>query len=183
MRAGVVILGPTGAGKSQQAQELAAATGMAIIGTGKLLRATGDAALIELLNRGELADTQLVQRLVAEELKRHPVGQPVILDGFPRNMDEAQWLDAGEDELGLIIVAVLTIEVEQRTALARISSRGRSDDSADSFAQKWEIYQRAVEPVIRHYDEKQLLHVIDGDGTMEEVAERIEEVLDDVELA
>jgi adenylate kinase len=124
------LLGAPGVGKGTQAKELMAAWGIPQISTGDLLRAnvSQGTALGKLaksvLDKGELVSDDLVNEMVAERLKAPDTASGYILDGFPRTLGQADWLDAHLAARGnaLPVIAV-SIQVSYNQLLRRITGR------------------------------------------------------------
>jgi len=126
----ILLLGAPGVGKGTQAKELMAAWGIPQISTGDLLRAnvSQGTALGKLaksvLDKGELVSDDLVNEMVAERLKAPDTASGYILDGFPRTLGQADWLDAHLAASGntLPVIAV-SIQVSYNQLLRRITGR------------------------------------------------------------
>ena len=126
----ILLLGAPGVGKGTQAKELVAAWGIPQISTGDLLRANvglGTALGIlakSVLDRGELVSDDLVNDMVAERLKAPDTAAGYILDGFPRTLGQADWLDAhlAVSTNALPVIAV-SIQVGYNQLLRRITGR------------------------------------------------------------
>ena len=126
----ILLLGAPGVGKGTQAKELVKLWGIPQISTGDLLRANvaqgtalGKAAK-EIMLRGELVPDSLVNEMVAVRLQEADTVNGYILDGFPRTLAQAHWLDgrlAAQAE-GLPVVAV-SIQVDYNQLLRRITGR------------------------------------------------------------
>jgi adenylate kinase len=126
----LLLLGAPGVGKGTQAKELVKLWGIPQISTGDLLRANvakgtplGKAAK-DLLNRGELVNDSLVEEMVAARLKEPDTAKGYILDGFPRTLGQANWLDGrlASDGKALPVIAV-SIQVDYNQLLRRITGR------------------------------------------------------------
>ncbi len=168
----VSILGPTGAGKTVQAARLAQERGWVHLSTGELLRQ--DPAMKAFLETGQLASSEQVNAIVAQALETTPGLTGIVLDGFPRELSQAQWLDEWLVEHHWPpILSVISIAIDQPTTTQRLASRGRTDDSSHAQAIKWQAYEVATKPVLDYYQEHHLLARVDGHGTMDEVAARI----------
>jgi adenylate kinase len=126
----ILMLGAPGVGKGTQAKELVATWGIPQISTGDLLRsnvsrgtALGKQAKA-IMDRGELVSDDLVNEMVAERLKEPDTTAGYILDGFPRTLGQADWLDrhlaSNPDSLPVIAVS---IEVSYNQLLRRITGR------------------------------------------------------------
>jgi adenylate kinase len=168
-------MGPTGAGKSVQAQLLAADRGWVHLSTGRLLRADPVASLN--LTDGELVPDEVVERVLETAVRALPPAQSIVLDGFPRTVGEAIWLEDRLVAWGRTLRRTVLIAVDQATSQARLSSRGRSDDSLEAQVAKWQAYETATRPVITYYKQRHELTEVDGSGTVEDVTGRVKELL------
>ena len=125
----VVLLGPPGAGKSSVGRRLAAETGWIYLATGDLLRkamAAGDELgrqVRQYVERGELVPDTVVEAVVAAYFETLEKASAFILDGFPRDMHQAIWLDAFLAERGIPLDVALLIDVDDETAFRRLSGR------------------------------------------------------------
>ncbi|MDE0647227.1 MAG: adenylate kinase [Cyanobacteria bacterium MAG IRC4_bin_6] len=179
----VVVLGPPGAGKGTQCMLLAAARGLLHLSTGDLLRAevAAESSLGQqvkaVLNRGDLVGDDLVLAIVRNRLSRNREGW--LLDGFPRNSTQAAMLDDLLADLGQPLQIALQLQVPEEELVARLLSRGRSDDSETVVRKRLQIYAQQTEPINAHYQGRGLLKCVDGLGSVEEVATRICNSLDE----
>ncbi|HSX41237.1 MAG TPA: nucleoside monophosphate kinase [Candidatus Saccharimonadales bacterium] len=171
----IVVLGPTGAGKSDQAKRLAAAKGWTRVSSGELLRGSGRPELIEAVKQGALAPTDIIWELVTTKLRTIKADEGLVLDGFPRLLNEAQRLDALLAEGGRKIDRVIEVFVPPAVAQQRLDHRGRADDSAEAVARKRRWYDTETAQVLKHY--QPVFMQIDGSGTPDEVFELLEATL------
>ena len=126
----VLLLGAPGVGKGTQAKALMATYGIPQISTGDILRANissgtdlGKAAKA-LVDQGVLVSDELVNQMVADRLKQPDTRRGFILDGFPRTLNQANWLDAHlAAESGTLPVVAISIVVEYEQLLHRITGR------------------------------------------------------------
>ncbi|MCP9928538.1 adenylate kinase [Cyanobium sp. CH-040] len=184
MKRRLLFLGPPGAGKGTQAQMLAAGRGLLHLSTGDLLRAEV-AAGSELgkqaeavMARGELVSDALVLAIVRSRLEGQPQGGGWLLDGFPRNLAQAEALAELLDDLGQPIELVVLMELDDGVLLQRLLSRGRADDNEAVIRHRLEVYREQTAPLISYYRERGLLEAVEADGTMETVAGRIAALLE-----
>ena len=179
----VVVLGPPGAGKGTQCMVLAAARGLLHLSTGDLLRAEVAAGsslgqqVKAVLGRGDLVSDDLVLAIVRHRLSLHQGGW--LLDGFPRNSTQASMLDNLLADLKQPLQVALQLQVPEEELVARLLSRGRSDDNEAVVRKRLQIYARQTEPINARYQGQGLLHCVDGLGSIEEVAARICNSLDE----
>ncbi len=181
MKQRLLFLGPPGAGKGTQAQRLASARGLLHLSTGDLLRAEAQAGselgreAKAVMDRGELVSDALVLAIVRNRLERH--GSGWLLDGFPRNLSQAEALDGLLAELGQSIELVVLMELGDPVLLQRLLARGRSDDNEAVIRNRLAVYRDQTAPLIEHYRGMGLLEAVDASGTVEEIGARIESLL------
>jgi adenylate kinase len=184
----IVILGAPGSGKGTQAALLRKRLNLPHISTGELLRAAvknktplGVQAQ-EILDRGELVPNEVMLKLIEERLSKADVAGGFLLDGYPRNLAQAEALDRLLERLGLPVDEAIQIDVDPDKIIARILKRaaeqGRSDDSEEVFRNRMRVYQENVEPLVNHYAERGLLTRVLGEGSIEDVQRLIVSVLD-----
>lgn len=181
MKQRLLFLGPPGAGKGTQAQRLAETQNLLHLSTGDLLRAEV-AAGSELgkeaqavMARGELVSDALVLAIVRSRLQAHSGGW--LLDGFPRNVAQADALAQLLDELGQQIELVVLMELDDAVLVQRLLSRGRADDNEEVIRHRLEVYRQQTEPLIAYYRERNLLAPVEASGTVEEIGARIASML------
>lgn len=181
MKQRLLFLGPPGAGKGTQAQRLAKSQGLLHLSTGDLLRAEV-AAGSELgkeaeavMARGELVSDALVLAIVRSRLQAHSGGW--LLDGFPRNVAQADALAQLLEELGQQIELVVLMELDDAVLVQRLLSRGRADDNEAVIRHRLEVYRQQTEPLIAYYRERGLIAPVEAAGTVEEIGARIAAVL------
>ncbi len=181
MKQRLLFLGPPGAGKGTQAAQLAASHGLLHLSTGDLLRAevaAGSALGQEaeaVMARGELVSDQLVLAIVRSRLLSHQGGW--LLDGFPRNLAQAEALDQLLDELEQRIELVVLMQLDDELLLQRLLGRGRQDDTEAVIRHRLEVYRQQTAPLIAHYRQQQLLQSVEAAGGIAEITGRIEALL------
>jgi adenylate kinase len=135
----IVLLGAPGSGKGTQSQRLVAQHGIPQISTGDLLRAAvakGTALGLkakEAMDQGKLVDDDIVLGMIRERLAEPDVENGFILDGFPRNLAQANALDALLSELGQPLDAVVQMDVDYGELMRRISGRRTCADCGRVF--------------------------------------------------
>lgn len=183
----IVLMGAPGSGKGTQAALMVEALGLPHISTGDLLRAAV-AAGSELgrqakavMDRGELVSDEIVLGLLEERLARDDAARGFILDGFPRNIAQAEALDALLERLGQPVDEALQIDVDEEQVVQRIAKRaeleGRSDDTEETVRNRLRVYAEQTAPVVDFYARKGVLSRVLGEGTIEDVFQRIRGVL------
>ena len=185
MKQRLLFLGPPGAGKGTQAQQLAAAHNLLHLSTGDLLRAevaAGSALGQEaeaVMARGELVSDALVLAIVRSRLEAQAAsgGGGWLLDGFPRNRAQAEALGELLDELQQPIELVVLMELDDAVLIQRLLGRGRADDNETVIRHRLEVYREQTAPLIRYYEEQDLLQAVEANGLVDEIAGRITRLL------
>lgn len=180
----IVFFGPAGAGKSVQGQMLAARHGWRWLSAGQLLRDTHDIELIKEMQTGALVTPEKVNQLMGEALRRATNIDRVILDGFPRQLVQAQWLVESKAQHDRPIDLVVVLEVPRSELVKRLEVRGRVDDTPEAIDERLRIYRTEMYPILSYFTEQgvNIVH-IDGTGTVGQVHDRIMEELVACKLA
>lgn len=189
----LILLGPPGAGKGTQAARIVERYGIPHVSTGILLRANVQGGT-ELgreaqayMDRGDLVPDSLVNRMVFDRLDSDDARDGFLLDGFPRNPDQAAELDRYLDERGLSLDAVLRFDaspdVLQERILGRAREEGRSDDTEEVVRNRLQVYTTQTAPLEALYAARGLVYQVDAVGEIDDVTERAFAVLDDLDGA
>ena len=175
----IIFFGPAGAGKSVQGQMLAARNGWRWLSAGQLLRDTHDIELIKQMQSGKLVNSDQVNQLMGDAIKRSANIDRVILDGFPREMSQAQWLINNQSHHGRDIQLVVVLEVPKSELLKRLEVHGRADDIPEVIDERLKIYRTEIYPILTYLTEQDapIVH-IDGVGTVGQVHDKIMEELE-----
>ncbi|MFZ1360731.1 MAG: nucleoside monophosphate kinase [Candidatus Saccharimonadales bacterium] len=174
----IVFFGPAGAGKSVQGQMLAARNGWRWLSAGQMLRDTHDMELISEMQTGKLVNSERVNQLMGEAIRRSLSIDNVILDGFPRELSQAKWLIENKSHHGRDIKLIVVLEVPKSELLKRLEVRGRADDTPEAIDERLRLYRTEMYPVLGYFTEEgvNIVH-IDGVGTVGQVHDRIMEEL------
>ncbi len=171
----LIFLGPPGAGKGTQAKALADHWQIPHISTGDILRqALKEQTPLGIkaqsyMDKGELVPDHLVQDMVEERLKQPDTTSGWILDGFPRTVQQASFLEALLQKLDQRGERVVNLDVPDDIVVGRLLERGRKDDNEDVIRRRLEVYRSETAPLIDYYSSKQQLLIVNGNQSLEEV--------------
>jgi adenylate kinase len=171
----IILMGPTGSGKSSQGELIAKDLGGVHLSSGHILREHPRTA--KLMESGNLVPADQVEAVMGEVIDNIPQSKPIVLDGFPRTHSNVDWIDHELLKHGRTLRRVILLDVNRETILERLRLRDRADDGSDAIKQKWAAYERWTLPVVEHYRELGLLAVVDGNGTFDEVRDLIEDLM------
>ncbi len=184
----LLVLGPQGSGKGTQAKRISAAHGIPHVSTGDMFREAVTAGtelgrqVEPILASGDLVPDDLTVALIRERLSERDARDGFVLDGFPRNLAQAEALDGMLAEIGRRLDAVLFFDLSDELAVERIRGRaldeGRDDDSPDAIARRLAIYHEQTEPVVERYRATGKLVPLHAARSIEEVSTEIEAALD-----
>jgi adenylate kinase len=184
----VLMLGPQGAGKGTQAKKIAEAYDVPHIATGDMFRAAIAAGselgrqVEPLLASGQLVPDDVTIALIKERLGEEDARQGFVLDGFPRNLAQAEALDAMLEEIERPLDAVLLLELSDGTARERLGKRaaieGRADDQPEAIDRRLRDYHEKTEPVVEHYRATGKLVNMHAERPIEEVWAEIADTLE-----
>jgi adenylate kinase len=183
----IVLLGAPGSGKGTQAALLVEELGLPHISTGELLRSAAKsgselgAQAKAVMDRGELVSDDIMLGLIEERLSQPDAEAGFILDGYPRNLAQARALDVVLERLQQPVDEALQIDIDVEMVISRIARRaaeeGRSDDTEEVVRNRMKVYSEQTAPVVDYYAHKGLLSRVLGEGSIDEVFQRLKGVL------
>ena len=198
----LVLVGPPGAGKGTQAQFLAAHYSIPHIATGDIFRSNLKAGTPlglqakSFMDRGELVPDSVTNEMVRDRLLQDDLGNGFLLDGFPRNVMQAEVLRANLSEKSTPLTAVLELSIDNDEIITRLSSRRtckdcglptvnnekcpncggniyqREDDKEEVISRRLEVYLEQTAPIISFYRNEGLLITVSASGSIEEITMR-----------
>lgn len=209
----IVLFGPPGAGKGTQAAKLVEEYGLTHVSTGVMIRdAIKDESPLGLeaqgyVTKGELVPGRLIRRMVEDVIQQADF-DGYILDGYPRTIEQAEWLTEYLESNDAALDAVISVKVDPETIVERLSRRRvnsetgenyhldfnppppdvdpsliiqRRDDQPESIRKRIDVYHAETFPVEEFYRKLGVLVEVDGDGAIDDVFDRIRSVVDQIE--
>ena len=213
----IVLIGAPGSGKGTQAKKLVAKYAVPQISTGDLLRAAVAAGTPlgmqakAAMDAGQLVSDQIVLDMIEERMTEPDTHKGFILDGFPRNLLQAEALDALLARLGRPLDAAILIDVDFDLLIQRIAGRRtcsscgqmyniyssppkldglcdvcggklhhRADDTEQTISNRLRVYEAQTAPLIDYYKRQAKQYSVDGTGEIEEVFQRLCEIIDNL---
>ena len=126
------------------------------------------------MHEGKLIPAGLSNRIMGEAIKKAGDIDQIILDGFPRQIEQAQWLIENQPDHGRAIGLVVVLEVPREELLKRLAIRGRADDTPEAIDQRLLDYRQVMYPILGYLTDQHIPVVhIDGVGTVGEIHDRI----------
>ncbi len=177
----LIILGPQGSGKGTQAKLLAEKYNLTHISSGALLRAEAESGspkgkiIAKILQSGELMPFETVLDVLEPALRNSRTG--FIIDGTPREISQAEYLDYFLKELKTNIDKVILLDIPREVSLERLAKRavleGRTDDTPEAIKERLDTYTQKTIPIIEHYRSQGKLLEIDGRPDIDTIFQEI----------
>jgi adenylate kinase len=201
----ITIMGPQGSGKGTQAQLLSKKLKIPALSMGDVIRAEIEKKtkigkqIKPYVKKGELVPFGLNNQLLVQRLNEKDLQDGFILDGYPRNLEQAEFLDKIVN-----LTHAINIEISDKEAIGRLGGRRtckkcatvyhirykppkkegvcddcgselyiREDDYPKAIRQRLRIYHKETEPVLKHYQKKGVLYKIDGEKNIKDVHEYV----------
>lgn len=185
----LILFGPPGSGKGTQSERLVEKYGVVHLSTGNLLRAEiaqktplGLEAK-SFIDKGQLVPDEVVIGMVDSYFDQHSEARGFLFDGFPRTVAQAKALDKLLELKKTGIASVLALEVNEEELVKRLLNRGktsgRSDDTDEAVIRKrFSVYNEETSPVAEHYKKAKKFQSIKGEGSVDDIFDRLCEVID-----
>lgn len=189
----ILLFGPPGVGKGTQSNLIKEKYDLEHLSTGDMLRAARKSGtelgnrVAAIMDAGTLVSDEIVNELVNERVTNGTEKQGFIFDGYPRTVAQAQYLDEILAKAGSPLAAVVFLKAPDGELIERLLKRaqdqGRADDTREVIEARIVNYNAQTLPVAEHYEPQGKVHLINGVGTIEEIANNIQTVLDSARTA
>lgn len=175
----IILFGLAGSGKGTQGKALSEIFGWRWLSVGDVIRATGEYQ--DLTKSGKLIPDEDVIHLMDKEIKKNEEeGFEVILDGYPRSVEQAKYI---ADNMADQINGAIILEVPKEELIERLTLRGRDDDKERSaIEQRFEIFEQNIGEILPIFEKKGIkIRRVDGVGDVAEVTDRLVEVVEQLD--
>ena len=179
MKKHLLFLGAPGAGKGTQAELLSQTNSYLQLSTGELLRKEIEMntklgiQVKDIINRGELVSDDHVLEIVRKNLEKDNKGW--ILDGYPRNLSQANSLNEVLIEINQPLEVVFYLDIPEDVLIKRLLLRGRKDDNEETIRTRLNIYKKTTQPLIDYFKDLSLLEYIDADRDLKTISSDIKQ--------
>ena len=181
MKKYLLFLGPPGAGKGTQAELMSETSKYLHLSTGELLRkevklkTNLGIQVKEIINSGKLVQDELVLEIVKKNLLKKNKGW--ILDGYPRNLSQANSLNQVLEVINQSLEMVFYLDVPEEILVKRLLNRGRTDDNEDTIRTRLSIYKETTEPLIDFYKKMKIMKYINGNRELKKISDEIKQIM------
>ena len=183
----LIIFGPPGAGKGTQADFIVNKFSLYKLSTGEVLRneinnktELGE-KISSIINSGSFVSDDIVKKLVENFISNEEYKDKLIFDGYPRNLIQAKTLDKllikYVQKLDLFLKLSVSLETIKKRILERQTLEKRADDYEDIAIKRYNTYEKSTEPVIEYYKNLNLLKVVDGERSIDQINKEISDII------
>ncbi|XP_076455411.1 adenylate kinase isoenzyme 5-like [Babylonia areolata] len=186
----IFVTGGPGSGSFKQAQLLhQKLSGWVMVPVGELLReevrdkgtASSKWKMVgDLMSDGEMAPEDVVETVLLTKIKSSPRAEGFIIQGFPRDMDQVTNFDSLVGRLDAVFLVDCEEEAMSQQLLARAKASGRLDNNVNTIARRLQAFRDKTLPVLKHYDDKGKLVVLEGEQKEEEIADDLARAFESV---
>ena len=183
----IIIFGPPGAGKGTQARFLVKKLNSFQISTGDMLReeikkdSEIGKKIINNMNEGKFVDDSVVNKLLENIIFDPSKKNKLIFDGYPRTISQVKNLESLLKSSNQKIDYIFFLNVKKESIVKRIERRKilekRTDDDANTILKRYETYMDVTKPILDYYSKNQNFHEIDGSKEINNISQKIEEIL------
>jgi adenylate kinase len=170
----LIIMGPPGSGKGTLSKKLKERNGFQHISTGELVRKSKDPEIKSTIEKGEYVSDRLITKILRKELSNLDLESGIIIDGFPRTLDQSKSLDSILGKLGVGLNHCVFLDLNEEESRERIKGRakkeGRKDDTSDEIIDKrFKEYREKTEPILDKYKKSRKIIRLDASSGSESV--------------
>ena len=183
----LIIFGPPGAGKGTQADFIVNKFSLYKLSTGEVLRSEinnktelGE-KISSIINSGSFVSDDIVKKLVENFISDNKYKDRLIFDGYPRNLTQAktlsELLSKYDQKINLVLKLTVSLDTIKKRISERLSLEKRLDDNSKIAVKRYETYEKSTKPVIEYYKKMNILKVIDGERSIDQINKEISDII------
>ena len=185
----IILLGAPGSGKGTQSIILNKKFGLVQLSTGEIIRENIEkktklgVQVKNLVDNGEFVSDEIILSIISKRISEDDCSKGFILDGFPRNLNQASKFDEILLEKNKKIDFVIELNVSKKNLYKRIENRAiesneaRADDKEEILKNRLNIYDEQTKPLVPYYKKAELHFEVDGMKSIDEISLEIEKII------
>jgi adenylate kinase len=137
------------------------------------------------MDAGDLVPDELTTKMLIDEVNKNLDAKGILFDGYPRTISQAEALDAFLPTIGSQVTATVALEADDEVLVARLLERGKTsgrvdDQDEEKIRNRYQEYNEKTAPLMDYYKAQNKFHAVDGIGSIQEITERLTQVIDNL---
>ena len=186
----IIIFGPPGAGKGTQSNLIVKKFKLYQLSTGELLRREIENCtdlgkrIYSIINKGNLVSDEIVGNLIEKYISDENYKNRLIFDGYPRNLNQAKYLnillEKYDQKIDIVLKLSVGLDLIKERILKRKNLEKRTDDKEDIAIKRYENYESSIRPVVDFYKQSNLIKEINGEASITKISDEISGLIESI---